>query len=617
MAVDSSRSLTECLGRSCLLTPAQLDELTVRLQPRYADPRALAKELLGRGWLTSYQLNQVFRGKGQELVLGPYVLLERLGEGGCGQVFKARHQHMNRVVALKLIRQELLSDREIVGRFHREIQLISTLTHPHVVHAYDAGPIGPNYFLVMEYVEGLDLARLVKQEGPLPAERACDYIRQAALGLQHIHEKGLVHRDVKPSNLFLVHRDESISSDSGVQAAPFGVIKILDLGLARLHRGTSGDANGDLTDNATVVMGTLDYMAPEQALDFHGADIRADVYSLGCAFHFILTGQPPFPGGTVAQKLLRHQQAALPPVEKLRADLPASVPPVLRKMLAKRPEDRYQTPGELARALAWVHTGGIQATIPTAIRVGPTPSAVPVGPGSSVALALRARLPLLRRMLSGCLAAASWCVRTAWRRPRLSLSVGGALTLTFLCLWFFHGGEATKSGSTAQNDATGSGPAEPQAPPAVFLSDLPESNFQGTAFGKNGFLGHNGGGNVSAPVDTARIIVKGQLSRKGVSMWPPSGGASQVTYKLNKRYNQFKTGVGLHDGGWMSGSKVTFVVIGDGKTLWQFKPIGGRDDYPQECNIKCAGVDTLELQVTCTSLNSGVWPVWLDPQVSR
>src|SRR5262249_34473966 len=162
-----------------------------------------------------------------ELVLGPYVLLERLGQGGAGQVFKARHQKMNRLAAVKVIRKELLADTEVVGRFYREIQILSRLDHPNVVHAYDAGPAGPTPFLAMEFVEGTDLGKLVKQGGPMPVMQACEYIRQAALGLQHAHERGLVHRDIKPHNLIMSVRD--------------GLIKVADLGLGRLPRGMTDE----------------------------------------------------------------------------------------------------------------------------------------------------------------------------------------------------------------------------------------------------------------------------------------------------------------------------------------------------------------------------------------
>jgi serine/threonine protein kinase len=349
--------LLDALGHYQVLSAAQLAETNGEWKANGPDSRVLARTLLQRGWLTPYQVNQLLQGRGQELLLGPYLLLERLGEGGAGQVFKARHQKMGRVVALKLIRKELLADAEIVSRFYREIQVLSQLNHPNVVHAFDAGPLPPargtpvpaTHFLAMEYVEGTDLGRLVKQGGPLPALQACAYIRQAALGLQHAHQRGLVHRDIKPHNLIMSVRD--------------GLIKVADLGLARLPRATSdevtaalsgGQAGGTLTPQNAVLMGTADYLAPEQAVDFHSADIRADIYSLGCTLYYLLTGRPPFPAATLAEKVLRHQQAEPPDLQKLRADVPTGLVPIARRMLAKRPADRYQTPGQVADALAEV-----------------------------------------------------------------------------------------------------------------------------------------------------------------------------------------------------------------------------------------------------------------------
>jgi len=356
--------MVETIRSGRMLDAAQLGELTKTLQARFPTAQAFAKELLQRGWLTAYQANHLLQGHGAELVLGPYVILERLGEGAAGHILKARHQAMNRTVALKILRKDLLGDKDAVGRFYREVELASQLAHPNIVHSYDAGVLGQTYYLVLEYVEGIDLQRLVKEAGQLPAAVACDYIRQAALGLQHAHEKGLVHRDIKPSNLLVTRnaRKSKVLASAKSQAdlelsaagnAPFGVVKLLDLGLARLSEPPRGSATRNLTVLAgnQVMMGTPDYLAPEQALDFHNADIRADIYSLGCTFYFLLAGQAPFENGTLPEKLLKHQSAEPRPIQEIRPDAPAGVQPILRKMTAKRPSDRYQTPGEVAQAL--------------------------------------------------------------------------------------------------------------------------------------------------------------------------------------------------------------------------------------------------------------------------
>jgi Leucine-rich repeat (LRR) protein/tRNA A-37 threonylcarbamoyl transferase component Bud32 len=336
MAKGPATRLLDDLRRPGLLEPDQLRELTESLQQAFPDPTALARKLLQLRWLTAYQTKALLQGRGRSLLLGPYVLLEQIGEGGMGQVFKARHAKLGRIVALKLIRAERLSNPQTVGRFRREIRAAAQLSHPNIVHAYDADEAGGVHFFAMEYVEGTDLAKLLKQHGPLPVAGACEYIRQAALGLQHAHEKGLVHRDLKPHNLLLT-KD--------------GVVKVLDLGLARLGE-TVVEQSGEFNTATGIVMGTPDYMAPEQANDAKRADIRADLYSLGCTLYHLLTGCVPFPGQSLTEKLLGHQMQQPRPIEELRPDVPPAVAAVVRRLMAKKPADRYQTPAEAAAALA-------------------------------------------------------------------------------------------------------------------------------------------------------------------------------------------------------------------------------------------------------------------------
>lgn len=334
MPLTTVPQFVETLRELGILTEAQWQQLEPKLAG-HSDLRTLGRELITLGWLSPYQVNRLVQSRGAELVLGHYVLIEQLGEGGMGTVFKARHRILNRLAALKIIRKEMLADADAVKRFRREMEAVARLRHPNVVLAYDADHVQGQHFLAMELVDGINLAAMVKKQGPLAIENACDFLRQAALGLQHAHEHGLVHRDIKPSNLLFSSKE--------------GLIKVLDLGLARLHQ-EDGQAITAITQ-AGIVMGTPDFMAPEQATNPHQVDIRADIYSLGATLFFLLTGKPPFPGGTLEQKLSWHLHAQPPILEKVRPDAPPGLTAVALRMLAKKPDDRYATPAEVALAL--------------------------------------------------------------------------------------------------------------------------------------------------------------------------------------------------------------------------------------------------------------------------
>ncbi len=264
-----------------------------------------------------------------------YRVVALIGSGGMGAVYRAEHKLMDRPVALKLIRGDLLGNAALVERFRREVKSAARLaSHPNIVAAYDAEQAGETHMLVMEFIEGTDLARVVDCRGPLPVDEACDYARQAALGLQHAFEEGMVHRDIKPQNLMRTTR---------------GQIKILDFGLARFASEIA--SQGGLTAEG-MVLGSADYIAPEQIHDPHAADIRADIYSLGCTLYFLLAGRPPFPGGGLIQKLLAHSEKTPRQLAELRPDLPAELARVVERMMAKDPSLRPSTPAEVVRALA-------------------------------------------------------------------------------------------------------------------------------------------------------------------------------------------------------------------------------------------------------------------------
>ena len=390
-AVATTASLIEGLQQGDLLTASQKEQVK-ELAAAFPEPKALAQELARRGWLTIFQAKQALLGRAAGLTLGPYVVLDSLGGGGAGQVYKALHRKMDRVVALKTLRSDVRTDGAAVQRFYREIEVASQLSHPNIVHAYEAGPIGQLLVLVMEHVDGQDLDQIVKKSGPLPILQACDYIRQAAVGLQYAHERGLIHRDVKPSNLL-------VSKAQG--SRPQGLVKILDLGLARLQEPLEGSTTANITiDGGNVGMqGTPDYLSPEQALDFHAADIRSDIYSLGCTLYFLLAGKAPFPGNTLAEKLMKHQQAEMPPVGR---DLPPGLVKLLRKMLAKRPEDRYQTPGEVAEALAAIAAGKPKGLEPETVTEQAPPRTTPALALDAPSMVRRRK----RRLAAGVAAAA-------------------------------------------------------------------------------------------------------------------------------------------------------------------------------------------------------------------
>ncbi|MCE5268688.1 MAG: TIGR03067 domain-containing protein, partial [Planctomycetaceae bacterium] len=324
--------------------------------------------------------------------LGEYQLIERIGSGGMGAVYKAIHRRLDRVVAIKVLPRGRLDDARAVVRFEREMKAIGRLDDPHIVRANDAREIDGRLVLVMEFVEGLDLGKIVHRLGKLDVADACEVARQAAIGLQAAHEHGLVHRDVKPSNLMLT---------------PEGAVKVLDLGLARFHGGLGpgkGDSphlceapegpfrqmgtvpfsspDEDMTDTG-LAMGTADYMAPEQATDSRAADVRADVYSLGATLYKLLAGRAPFAGPehqAAFEKLLAHRQEPVPPIREFRPDVPQGLCDVLDRMLAKTPASRYSTPAEAAAALApWCPGSDLPALLRRAVEAASSP--LPPGEG--------------------------------------------------------------------------------------------------------------------------------------------------------------------------------------------------------------------------------------------
>ncbi|MBI3409804.1 MAG: protein kinase [Planctomycetes bacterium] len=309
---------------------------TLPPQTAAESPNQAAERLVADQVLTSFQAQALLEGNAENLILEDYILLDKLGEGGMGVVYKARHRRMDRLVALKVLPPAAMQSPEAVKRFHREVQAAAKLIHPNIVAAYDAREANGVHFLVMELVEGRNLAQIVRCDGPLPVRVALDCIVQAARGLAHAHEKGIIHRDIKPSNLIL-----RVASGSRV-------CKILDMGLARFEAALAANLPGDEMTRTGVIMGTVDFMAPEQALDPKLADARSDIYSLGCTFYYLLTGQLIYAGDTPIMKLVAHREEPIPDLRAKRTDISAEIEALFRKMVAKKPGERYQSMGEIA-----------------------------------------------------------------------------------------------------------------------------------------------------------------------------------------------------------------------------------------------------------------------------
>jgi eukaryotic-like serine/threonine-protein kinase len=300
----------------------------------------LATGLVGAGLLTDWQVKKLFAGRGRGFFLGSYKLLRPLGKGGMGVVYLGEHRVMKRPMALKVLHSESASDAKRIARFQDEARAAAQLDHPNIVRAYDFAEDNGKLFIAMEYVEGIDLEYAVQRDGVMPIEAAMDAVLQAAHGLAHAHGRGIVHRDIKPANLLL-------RSD--------GVLKVSDMGLARI--GWQGEAPND--SGRSRLLGTSEFLAPEQALDSRSVDGRADIYSLGCTLYFLLTGRPPYPGATLSQRIAKHQTSAPPDIRVHRNDCPPALANLAIRMMAKRPEDRVPSATELISQLTRVSTGGM------------------------------------------------------------------------------------------------------------------------------------------------------------------------------------------------------------------------------------------------------------------
>lgn len=335
--------------QSGLVDAGRFDSLLDTLQQagvNLNDSAAIAQALVDRKVLTEWQSEKLLQGRHKGFVLGRYRLLSLLGTGEMSAVYLAEHVMMERRCAIKVLPANKVQDTSYLGRFHREARAVASLNHPNIVKAFDVDKQieggAEIHFLVMEYVEGKNLGKVTLERAPLAYEAIADYIRQGADGLHHAHEAGLVHRDIKPENLLIDNN---------------GVVKLLDLGLARFFN--ASDEESLTIKHDEKVLGTADFLAPEQAIDSHKVDLRADVYSLGCTMYFALTGHPPFTDGSLVQRLLAHQTRRPPSIKYDRPDIPEDLLAIVEKMMAKKPGDRYQTAAEVAEALGrWLVLNG-------------------------------------------------------------------------------------------------------------------------------------------------------------------------------------------------------------------------------------------------------------------
>lgn len=354
MLISPPSKFVDSLRQTGLLSADQLAHVAGITRRGKVDARTLAKSMVKHGWLTVYQVNELLEERDSRLAVGPYHVVDKLGEGGLSTVYKAKHRDTKHLVAIKMIKPEVFASCEGRKQFLHEVEAMARLDHLNIVQFCDADEWNNTYYFAMEYVEGTDLGKIVRLIGALPVSRACDYIRQAAMGLQHAYERNLVHRDIKPVNLFLTHDVEpaaaNVDAAAGLTMPMTPLIKIIDWGLASF-RNPSGIAIDQSESVSKSIIGTADYLSPEQALNAHLVDIRGDIYSLGCTMYFLLTGQTPFPDGTLMQKLIAHQQAEPTPIEQFRNDVPAEVAAIVKRMTAKKPEDRFQTPASIAVAL--------------------------------------------------------------------------------------------------------------------------------------------------------------------------------------------------------------------------------------------------------------------------
>jgi len=337
-----------------------------RERPEHID-RRLARQAVQSKLLTLWQAQQLLAGRTSGYRVDRYLLLDLIGQGGMGRVYLARDTRLNRLVALKILSPGRIDNPRAIARFQREARAGAQLQHENLVRIYDFGESNGRHFLVMEYIEGKTIATLIFEQGPMPAATAARLVRQVALGLEHARRKGLIHRDVNPYNILVTHD---------------GTAKLADLGLA------IAIADDDLVTRDGATVGTLDYVAPEQARHSRAADTRSDIYSLGCTLYHMCAGRVPFPGPSLPEKVLGHQAMEPTPLCWAVRGFPEGLSEIVQRMMKKSPDERYATPMQVAQALGpyeddhtGVGNGEGKTPFPQRLGAGLTPQLSDVAPG--------------------------------------------------------------------------------------------------------------------------------------------------------------------------------------------------------------------------------------------
>lgn len=460
-----ARDFIQSLSSNSILSGPEVSKLREQLAAEQltADADVLARELVKQGKITKFQAVNIYQGHGKGLIFGDYVVLAKIGSGGMGHVYKAQHRRMKRLAAIKVLLPSLTSSAKNVQRFYQEVEVAAKLHHPNIVTTYDAGEAHGMHHLIMEFVDGSDLSKHVSKQGPLTVEQAINCVLQAARGLEHAHGQNIVHRDVKPANML---------------ANRLGVIKVLDMGLARFTNplADTTSPNVEALTECGQVMGTVDYMSPEQAADTRAADHRSDVYALGCTLYKLLTGTVPYPADTQVKKIIAHRTVPIPSLRAVRPEVPASLDHFYQRMLAKSPEDRVQTMTEVVRTFEAMLAGKdeedssisvldepeaadeLQSFLQS-IRSNPASNSSVIGrvgdttTGRSAATGIGHVMPELLRS----------------KPKRTALAVGAALLIGVVSVvWFVVGGNAPPATTPVAK-------VDPSTAPAAAVAPIPET----------------------------------------------------------------------------------------------------------------------------------------------